>query len=302
MGLTMGLRSSLFKFVYIRHMQEYIAICPCAATSLLSLHNKLPIRSFFLFSSFPFLSHHSVAWHYQAAAWMSTGNEPTFNVSTNIPDIQLQPEFLPLQLSPHNKFIETNIELSSSHSSHPFVDRISDFCSGSNCSLDELLAQHQFQSLVTYDLQQSLLLSDVRSGESIQQHHSEFLTSFQVHQSRHFVSTANCTLIAIQLTVVIRVGQRPYMLMHSSLTLRRCVLNSYVSLFPGSLQGPQEKRLLHHLLDKYNTLERPVAKESDPLQLSFGLTLMQIIDVVSSLMPTYIIVSFHFPSFHCFHH
>jgi hypothetical protein len=34
------------------------------------------------------------------------------------------------------------------------------------------------------------------------------------------------------------------------------------------------------LLDHYNVLERPVANESDPLQLSFGLTLMQIIDVV----------------------
>lgn len=45
--------------------------------------------------------------------------------------------------------------------------------------------------------------------------------------------------------------------------------------------GNNEKRLLHHLLDNYNVLERPVVNESDPLQLSFGLTLMQIIDVVS---------------------
>ncbi|CRK93806.1 CLUMA_CG007333, isoform A [Clunio marinus] len=43
--------------------------------------------------------------------------------------------------------------------------------------------------------------------------------------------------------------------------------------------GYNEKRLLHDLLDSYNTLERPVVNESDPLQLSFGLTLMQIIDV-----------------------
>ncbi|CAO1386146.1 unnamed protein product [Diamesa hyperborea] len=43
--------------------------------------------------------------------------------------------------------------------------------------------------------------------------------------------------------------------------------------------GSHEKRLLHHLLDNYNVLERPVVNESDPLQLSFGLTLMQIIDV-----------------------
>jgi nicotinic acetylcholine receptor len=47
-----------------------------------------------------------------------------------------------------------------------------------------------------------------------------------------------------------------------------------------SLAGYNEKRLLHKLLDHYNVLERPVANESDPLQLSFGLTLMQIIDVV----------------------
>ncbi|GAB0089196.1 Neurotransmitter-gated ion-channel [Sergentomyia squamirostris] len=43
--------------------------------------------------------------------------------------------------------------------------------------------------------------------------------------------------------------------------------------------GIHEKRLLHDLLDPYNVLERPVVNESDPLQLSFGLTLMQIIDV-----------------------
>jgi len=46
-----------------------------------------------------------------------------------------------------------------------------------------------------------------------------------------------------------------------------------------SMQGPHEKRLLHHLLDKYNVLERPVANESEPIQISFGITLMQIIDV-----------------------
>uniref|UniRef100_A0A182NTC1 Neurotransmitter-gated ion-channel ligand-binding domain-containing protein n=1 Tax=Anopheles dirus TaxID=7168 RepID=A0A182NTC1_9DIPT len=45
------------------------------------------------------------------------------------------------------------------------------------------------------------------------------------------------------------------------------------------MAGYNEKRLLHDLLDSYNILERPVVNESDPLQLSFGLTLMQIIDV-----------------------
>ncbi|XP_070491861.1 neuronal acetylcholine receptor subunit alpha-7 [Chironomus tepperi] len=57
-------------------------------------------------------------------------------------------------------------------------------------------------------------------------------------------------------------------------------LSLLLSTFPvGTHAGSQEKRLLHSLLDSYNVLERPVQNESDPLQLSFGLTLMQIIDV-----------------------
>ncbi|XP_030762373.1 neuronal acetylcholine receptor subunit alpha-7-like isoform X3 [Sitophilus oryzae] len=48
---------------------------------------------------------------------------------------------------------------------------------------------------------------------------------------------------------------------------------------PGSLQGPHEKRLLTILLESYNVLERPVANESEPLEVKFGLTLQQIIDV-----------------------
>lgn len=56
-------------------------------------------------------------------------------------------------------------------------------------------------------------------------------------------------------------------------------------MYPVDCEGGyHEKRLLHDLLDPYNILERPVVNESDPLQLSFGLTLMQIIDVVSEDM------------------
>ncbi len=61
-------------------------------------------------------------------------------------------------------------------------------------------------------------------------------------------------------------------------TLNKLIKKYFV---PVANAGPHEKRLLHHLLDGYNSLERPVVNESDPLQLSFGLTLMQIIDVVS---------------------
>ena len=49
----------------------------------------------------------------------------------------------------------------------------------------------------------------------------------------------------------------------------------------GSLQGPHEKRVLGKLLSDYNVLERPVANESEPIVISFGISLQQIIDVVS---------------------
>jgi len=49
----------------------------------------------------------------------------------------------------------------------------------------------------------------------------------------------------------------------------------------GTEQGIHEKKLLTKLLEKYNILERPVANESEPLEVKFGLTLQQIIDVVS---------------------
>ena len=59
--------------------------------------------------------------------------------------------------------------------------------------------------------------------------------------------------------------------------------NVYLSIYriTDSLQGYHEKRLLNNLLMNYNLLERPVANEADPLEVRFGLTLQQIIDVVS---------------------
>ena len=54
-----------------------------------------------------------------------------------------------------------------------------------------------------------------------------------------------------------------------------------------SLCGRHEKRLLNELLSTYNTLERPVANESEPLEVRFGITLQQIIDVVSLSPPTF---------------
>lgn len=48
-------------------------------------------------------------------------------------------------------------------------------------------------------------------------------------------------------------------------------------VFPGFY----ERRLLVDLMSDYNKLERPVYNETDPVILTFGLTLQQIIDVVS---------------------
>ena len=60
-------------------------------------------------------------------------------------------------------------------------------------------------------------------------------------------------------------------------------LKCYVSV-AGSVQGPHEKRVLGKLLSDYNVLERPVANESEPIVISFGISLQQIIDVVSSTL------------------
>ena len=51
----------------------------------------------------------------------------------------------------------------------------------------------------------------------------------------------------------------------------------------GAYSGLHERMLLEDLLAYYNKLERPVANESEAVVLTFGLTLQQIIDVVSSL-------------------
>ncbi|XP_055598062.1 neuronal acetylcholine receptor subunit alpha-7 isoform X5 [Uranotaenia lowii] len=67
--------------------------------------------------------------------------------------------------------------------------------------------------------------------------------------------------------------------MYFVMDLYLIVLCLLVICIRDSLQGPHEKRLLNHLLATYNTLERPVANESEALQVKFGLTLQQIIDV-----------------------
>ena len=58
------------------------------------------------------------------------------------------------------------------------------------------------------------------------------------------------------------------------------MLSHYV-VMTGTLAGPNERRLLNDLMANYNKLERPVANESEAVVLKFGLTLQQIMDVVS---------------------
>ncbi|XP_051859140.1 acetylcholine receptor subunit alpha-type acr-16 isoform X5 [Drosophila sulfurigaster albostrigata] len=67
--------------------------------------------------------------------------------------------------------------------------------------------------------------------------------------------------------------------MDSSSSCTLFVVLIFLVIIKESCQGPHEKRLLNHLLSTYNTLERPVANESEPLEVKFGLTLQQIIDV-----------------------
>ena len=57
--------------------------------------------------------------------------------------------------------------------------------------------------------------------------------------------------------------------------------------FSGCLGGAHERRLLNDLMTQYQKLERPVMNESQAVTLKFGLTLQQIMDVVSILLIFY---------------
>ena len=57
------------------------------------------------------------------------------------------------------------------------------------------------------------------------------------------------------------------------------------SPFAETICGYYEKKLLGDLMRGYDYLERPVINESEPLMLTFGITLQQIIDVVSDQRP-----------------
>ena len=54
--------------------------------------------------------------------------------------------------------------------------------------------------------------------------------------------------------------------------------------------GRHEKKLLRDLMVDYDNLERPVVNESHPLVVTFGVTLQQIIDVVSNQLYSFVIL------------
>ena len=56
-----------------------------------------------------------------------------------------------------------------------------------------------------------------------------------------------------------------------------------ISFLVGTSGGRHEKKLLKDLMVDYDNLERPVVNESHPLLVTFGITLQQIIDVVSNI-------------------
>lgn len=55
----------------------------------------------------------------------------------------------------------------------------------------------------------------------------------------------------------------------------------FVFSYIGSLQGEYQRKLYKELMENYNRLERPVLNDSAPIVVELGLTLLQIIDVVS---------------------
>ena len=53
----------------------------------------------------------------------------------------------------------------------------------------------------------------------------------------------------------------------------------------GSAPGPSEDRLIMDLFEKYNKYSRPVKNENESLEVNFGISLQQIIDVVRLSSP-----------------
>lgn len=62
--------------------------------------------------------------------------------------------------------------------------------------------------------------------------------------------------------------------------LHHCKFPPFSSLL-GCLGGEYQRKLYRDLMQNYNRLERPVQNDSAPIVVELGLTLLQIIDVVS---------------------
>ena len=62
----------------------------------------------------------------------------------------------------------------------------------------------------------------------------------------------------------------------------------------GTFGGSHERRLLNDLMNHYQKLERPVVNESLAVTLKFGLTLQQILDVVSKVSASSLKIQFWF--------
>ena len=52
-----------------------------------------------------------------------------------------------------------------------------------------------------------------------------------------------------------------------------------------SYQGQYEEKLIQDLFEVYEPLSRPVSKENESLEVDFGLSLLQIVNVVRSMAP-----------------
>ena len=59
------------------------------------------------------------------------------------------------------------------------------------------------------------------------------------------------------------------------------IVNYCTICVPETICGRYEKQLLRDLMVDYDPLERPVINESSSIMVTFGITLQQIIDVVS---------------------
>jgi len=107
------------------------------------------------------------------------------------------------------------------------------------------------------------------------------------HYATYLRQSSVCSTVIVRTPTNTHTHKR----LHLADSVTKAVGEMLATLFVDTVsqQGAMERRLLNDLFitGTYNKLERPVLNESEALTVKFGLTIQQIIDVVSTHHPMF---------------